>query len=320
MCAAVLRCRFRMLCCLSSLIANHLVTLLNKRFLRPVTGSRLTPTLGQALRLEKVIMMTNIVHKPPTAWIVRLVRATVSYCSWSWVFLPVQDTAGQERFRTLTPSYYRGAQGVILGKYWHCTAKTPPHSSPKCTDRFLFSRSYKCSQTPSLLPFVWTVYDVTRRDSFAKLDNWLNELETYTTRIDLVKMLVGNKIDKVEPQLPHVHKSGVSWTRSNWRCLLLLSGRPWGGQKRGAEFCQETLDAFYRYVRQNQTCSFRFTQPSNETRSCYHVSIRCQSSNQGAGTGRDVLRCVALALGLLPCLPWLFLALELGWKTQLRYD
>ncbi len=28
----------------------------------------------------------------------------------------LQDTAGQERFRTLTPSYYRGAQGVILGK------------------------------------------------------------------------------------------------------------------------------------------------------------------------------------------------------------
>lgn len=27
----------------------------------------------------------------------------------------LQDTAGQERFRTLTPSYYRGAQGVILG-------------------------------------------------------------------------------------------------------------------------------------------------------------------------------------------------------------
>ena len=27
----------------------------------------------------------------------------------------VQDTAGQERFRTITASYYRGAQGVILG-------------------------------------------------------------------------------------------------------------------------------------------------------------------------------------------------------------
>uniref|UniRef100_A0A287CVE3 Ras-related protein Rab-18-like n=1 Tax=Ictidomys tridecemlineatus TaxID=43179 RepID=A0A287CVE3_ICTTR len=64
------------------------------------------------------------------------------------------DTAGQERFRTLTPSYYRGAQGVIL------------------------------------------VYDVTKRDTFVKLDYWLNELETYCTRNDIVNMLVGNKIDK----------------------------------------------------------------------------------------------------------------------------
>uniref|UniRef100_A0A668S609 small monomeric GTPase n=1 Tax=Oreochromis aureus TaxID=47969 RepID=A0A668S609_OREAU len=69
--------------------------------------------------------------------------------------LAIWDTAGQERFRTLTPSYYRGAQGVIL------------------------------------------VYDVTRRETFTKLDNWLSELETYCTRNDLVKMLVGNKIDKV---------------------------------------------------------------------------------------------------------------------------
>lgn len=46
-----------------------------------------------------------------------------------------------------------------------------------------------------------TVYDVTRRDTFAKLDNWLNELETYCTRNDLVKMLVGNKIDKVSVSL-----------------------------------------------------------------------------------------------------------------------
>jgi Ras-related protein Rab-18 len=28
--------------------------------------------------------------------------------------LAIWDTAGQERFRTLTPSYYRGAQGAIL--------------------------------------------------------------------------------------------------------------------------------------------------------------------------------------------------------------
>lgn len=41
------------------------------------------------------------------------------------------------------------------------------------------------------------MYDVCSRASFAKLDNWLNELETFTTKHDIVKMLVGNKIDKV---------------------------------------------------------------------------------------------------------------------------
>ncbi|XP_023804148.1 ras-related protein Rab-18-B-like [Cyanistes caeruleus] len=30
------------------------------------------------------------------------------------VQLAIWDTAGQERFRTLTPSFYRGAQGVVL--------------------------------------------------------------------------------------------------------------------------------------------------------------------------------------------------------------
>ena len=31
------------------------------------------------------------------------------------VKLTIWDTAGQERFRTLTSSYYRGAQGIIYG-------------------------------------------------------------------------------------------------------------------------------------------------------------------------------------------------------------
>lgn len=43
----------------------------------------------------------------------------------------------------------------------------------------------------------FSVYDVTSKQSFARLDNWLNELETYSTKHEIVKMLVGNKIDKV---------------------------------------------------------------------------------------------------------------------------
>jgi len=30
-----------------------------------------------------------------------------------------------------------------------------------------------------------------------KLDQWINELETHSTKHDIVTMLVGNKIDKV---------------------------------------------------------------------------------------------------------------------------
>ncbi|XP_073973348.1 ras-related protein Rab-18-like [Rhodnius prolixus] len=70
------------------------------------------------------------------------------------VRLAIWDTAGQERFRTLTPSYYRDAQGAIL------------------------------------------VYDVTCKETLSKLTSWVTELETYSTKSNMVKMVVGNKIDK----------------------------------------------------------------------------------------------------------------------------
>jgi Ras-related protein Rab-18 len=47
--------------------------------------------------------------------------------------LTVWDTAGQERFRTLTSSYYRGAQGIVFGA---CRAK-----------RRFFRRSRACHPT-----------------------------------------------------------------------------------------------------------------------------------------------------------------------------
>lgn len=39
------------------------------------------------------------------------------------------------------------------------------------------------------------VYDVTDRLTFLKLETWLDELNTYCNRTDIVKMVVGNKID-----------------------------------------------------------------------------------------------------------------------------
>ena len=41
------------------------------------------------------------------------------------------------------------------------------------------------------------MYDVASRQSFEGLEVWLNELDTYATKKELIKMLVANKIDKV---------------------------------------------------------------------------------------------------------------------------
>lgn len=49
----------------------------------------------------------------------------------------------------------------------------------------------------SIICLIILVYDVSNRESFNRLTQWLTELETYATKSDIVKMLVGNKIDKV---------------------------------------------------------------------------------------------------------------------------
>mmetsp|Transcript_56781 Transcript_56781/g.132781 ORF Transcript_56781/g.132781 Transcript_56781/m.132781 type:complete len:319 (-) Transcript_56781:137-1093(-) len=63
------------------------------------------------------------------------------------------DTAGQDRFRSIIRSYYRGAQAALL------------------------------------------VYDITRRDSFEHVMEWLREAKENADE-DLVITLVGNKSDK----------------------------------------------------------------------------------------------------------------------------
>jgi Ras-related protein Rab-18 len=41
------------------------------------------------------------------------------------------------------------------------------------------------------------VYDVTKLQTFTKLEVWLNELDMFSTKNNVVKMVVGNKIDQV---------------------------------------------------------------------------------------------------------------------------
>lgn len=44
---------------------------------------------------------------------------------------------------------------------------------------------------------VFLVYDISSRNTFEHLGRWMTEVDTYSTKSDAIKMLVGNKIDKV---------------------------------------------------------------------------------------------------------------------------
>ncbi|KAI1299216.1 Ras-related protein Rab-18-B [Halotydeus destructor] len=110
------------------------------------------------------------------------------------VKLAIWDTAGSERFRSLTPNFYRGAHGAIL------------------------------------------VYDVTRRESFEKVDSWYNELEMYSTRNDIVKMLVGNKIDKCSGKAAAVaREDGLRWARKHSTLFIESSAKTSEGVKTAFE-------------------------------------------------------------------------------------
>ncbi|KAI8143901.1 small GTPase superfamily [Fennellomyces sp. T-0311] len=106
--------------------------------------------------------------------------------------LTIWDTAGQERFRTLTSSYYRGAQGVIL------------------------------------------VYDVSSRESFEALNTWWNEVNTYCSSPDVVKMIVGNKVDK-ESSRAVTTKEGAEMARKLQTLFIECSAKTNAGVQEAFE-------------------------------------------------------------------------------------
>ncbi|KAL5277418.1 RAB18 family protein [Megaselia abdita] len=107
------------------------------------------------------------------------------------VKLAIWDTAGQERFRTLTPSFYRDAQGAIL------------------------------------------VYDTSNKNTLVKLESWLNELEIYNTKPNMVKMVVGNKIDKPEREVSR--DDGIRFARKHRTLFLETSAKTSEGVKQAFE-------------------------------------------------------------------------------------
>ena len=66
--------------------------------------------------------------------------------------MQIWDTAGQEKFRNINSSYYKGANGILV------------------------------------------VYDITNKESFEGLTEWLIEIEKKSSK-DVYKLLIGNKND-----------------------------------------------------------------------------------------------------------------------------
>jgi len=75
------------------------------------------------------------------------------------------------------------------------------------------------------------VYDVTRRDSFENLEQWLKEVKLYSPNNGegVVKLLVGNKIDLERKVVPR--EEAEAWARSQGMLFLEASAKTRTGIK-----------------------------------------------------------------------------------------
>jgi hypothetical protein len=53
--------------------------------------------------------------------------------------------------------------------------------------------------------YIYIVYDVSSRESFRDIPRWLEELEKKHAQPDIVKILIGNKVDKVMGTFVPIH-------------------------------------------------------------------------------------------------------------------
>ncbi|RYG93846.1 hypothetical protein EON65_58325, partial [archaeon] len=147
--------------------------------------------------------------------------------------------AGQERFRTLTSSYYRGAQGIILGK--------PPvylciHRHPQLTTALQPRHACVC-----------VVYDVTRKETFDSLNMWLQEVEQFSMGggKEVVKLLVGNKVDQARIVQREVAND---WARSRGMLFMEASAKTKEGI---AQVFQEVVQKVGQLVHSAYYCYLR---------------------------------------------------------------
>ena len=110
-------------------------------------------------------------------------RKTIQMC--------IYDTAGQEKFRSPTKAYYRGAHGIIL------------------------------------------VYDITNTDSFAKVSEWMTNIQSNADR-GIPIVLIGNKTDLEDIKVSY--SQAVEYAQENHLQFFLTSAKNGQNIKGAFEF------------------------------------------------------------------------------------
>jgi Ras-related protein Rab-2A len=130
--------------------------------------------------------------------------------------LQIWDTAGQESFRSITRSYYRGAAGALL------------------------------------------VYDITRRDTFSHLTNWLQDARE-NGNPDMIITLVGNKND-LDSRRTVTTEEGERFARDNNLIFVETSAK---SNNNVEEAFESTAASIYNKIKEgtldiaSETCGVR---------------------------------------------------------------
>lgn len=111
------------------------------------------------------------------------------------VMLHIWDTAGQERFHALAPLYYRDAKV----RYGYGGCGNPLADEACCVGR---TRNGGEMAAALLVQGALLVYDITDRESFERMQNWLRELKKLVGS-EICIVIAGNKIDqRARQQIP----------------------------------------------------------------------------------------------------------------------
>lgn len=73
------------------------------------------------------------------------------------------------------------------------------------------------------------MYDVSKQQTFQKLESWLNELEIYGTKPNMIKMVVGNKLDQTHREVSR--DDGIRFAKKHRTLFLETSAKTSEGVK-----------------------------------------------------------------------------------------